>query len=90
VSVEVVGVRFSSPGPLTWYRAGAVPAAVGEWVVAEHQGRLAIGQVIVGRGQCLSFPHDFEKLPRLTRAANSVEIPHLGTGAGRTLLDSLP
>ena len=87
---EVVGVRFAGREALAWYRAGSVPATAGSWVVAEKQGAEAVGRVIVGRGQCLSFPGDPSSLPALVRAAVPGEIPPSPRGAGRALLDSLP
>jgi methylmalonyl-CoA mutase N-terminal domain/subunit len=59
-------------------------------VVAEKQGAEAVGRVIVGRGQCLSFPGDPSSLPELLRAALPAEIPPSPRGAGQALLDSLP
>lgn len=87
---EVVGVRFARREGLAWYRAGPVPATVGSWVVAEQEGAEAVGQVIVGRGQCLSFPGDPSSLPGLVRAARTEEIPPPQRGAGQVLLDRLP
>ena len=87
---EVVGVRFAGCEALAWYRAGRVPATAGSWVVAEKQGAEAVGRVIVGRGQCLSFPGDPSSLPELVRVAVPGEIPPSPRGAGRALLDRLP
>jgi hypothetical protein len=87
---EVVGIRFSPRGALAWYRAGDVPAAVLRWVVAEQNGVEAVGQVVLGLGQCLSFPFEVGELPRLIREAGEAEIPQPYRGAGQALLDSLP
>jgi hypothetical protein len=87
---EVVGIRFPARGALAWYRAGDVPAAVHTWVVAEQNGVEAVGQVVVGLGQCLSFPFDTGELPRLIREASATETPKPYRGAGQALLDSLP
>jgi hypothetical protein len=87
---EVVGIRFSPRGALVWYRAGEVPAAVDTWVVAEQNGVEAVGQVVVGLGQCLSFPFETGELPQLIRRAGATEIPKPHRGAGQALLDSLP
>ena len=87
---EVVGVRFTPRGPLTWYRAGSVVALVRSWVVVEQAGRPQVGQVIVGRGQCLEFPAAVEALPVLLRAAETNEVPLPIQGEGKRLLDSLP
>jgi hypothetical protein len=87
---EVVGVRFSSDGPLIWCRVGELSGAVGEWVVAERDGVEVVGQLVAGRGQCLSFPRDPAALPRLVRAARAAEIPQPHRGAGQSLLETLP
>jgi hypothetical protein len=87
---DVVGVRFSPRGPVAWYGAGDLPAAVGSWVIAEHDGVEAVGQVIVGRGQCLSFPGSPVELRQLLRPAREDEIPQPPPTAGQALLDSLP
>ncbi len=87
---EVVGVRFSPRGPLTWFLAGKVAAEVRSWVVAERDGAEAVGQVIVGRGQCVGYPADPGGLPRLLRAARPEEVPPSPAGAGKALLESLP
>jgi hypothetical protein len=60
------------------------------WVVAEREGVEVVGQVIVGRGQCLSFPGDPKELPELLREARLDERPRPHAGAGQALLDSLP
>lgn len=86
----IVGLRFEPRGPLAWFRAGAVPAEVGSWAVGLRGGAEAVGQVIVGRGQCLGFPADPAALPELLRAATEAEIPRPPPTAGRALLDSLP
>jgi hypothetical protein len=87
---DVVGVRFATRGPLAWYRAGGVAAEVRTWVVVERDGGEAVGQVIVGCGQCLSFPGDPRELPSLVREAAGDEIPPPYHGAARRLLESLP
>jgi len=87
---EIVGVRYTPLGPLEWYRAGTVPARAGDWVVAERDGAETVGQVIVGRGQCVGFPDDPAALPELLRAAGSDEVPRPHEGAAKRLLDSLP
>ena len=89
-SGEVVGIRFERKGPLVWYRAAGVAAAVRSWVIAERGGIEAVGQVIVGRGQCLEFPGDPGELPRLLTAARPEEVPAPPEGGGKRLLDSLP
>lgn len=86
---EVVGVRFEPRGPLAWFQAGRVSATAGGWVVGEHAGVAAVGQVVVGRGQCLAFPSEPGALPLLVREALAGEIPRPYDGAGRSLLDSL-
>jgi hypothetical protein len=86
----VVGVRFEQNGPVAWYRAGDVAAEVRSWVVAERDGREAVGQVVVGRGQCLSFPDLPGELPSLRREARADEVPPPPSGGGKRLLDSLP
>src|SRR6266567_975714 len=87
---EVVGVRFTTRGPLSWFRAEGLEATPGSWVVAEINGQPAIGQIIVGRGQCLSFPSDPAALPTVVRAATPDEVTRAPRGAGKALLDSLP
>ena len=87
---EIVGVRLVPRGPLTWYRAGSVTAAVQSWVVVEQAEGPRVGQVIVGRGQCLEFPGDPGALPLLLRAALIEEMPLPIQGEGKRLLDSLP
>ena len=87
---EIVGIRFSPRGALAWYQAGHIPAAVLKWVVAEQNGVEAVGQVVVGLGQCLSFPFNVGELPHLIREAGEAEIPQPHRGAGQALLDSLP
>ena len=86
---EVVGVRFGLQGRLHWYRAAAVPAPVRSWVVAVRDGEEAVGQVIVGRGQCLEVPFDPATIPVLLRESGPDEIPCPPPTAGRQLLDSL-
>jgi hypothetical protein len=88
--VEVVGVRFEQHAALAWYRAAGLPAQVRSWIVAEREGREAVGQVVIGRGQCLGFPGDPDELPRLIRAARAEEIPAPRPCGGRHLLESLP
>lgn len=87
---QVVGVRFSRREPLVWYRAGDVPAGVGSWVMAGRDGGEAVGEVIVGLGQCLGFPGEARMLPTLIRVAREGEAPRPLRGAGRALLDALP
>ena len=87
---QVVGVRFDRRGPLAWYRAGDVPADVRSWVVAERDGFETVGQVVVGRGQCLGFPGDPRELPGLIREASVEEAPPPPEGGGKKLLESLP
>ena len=87
---EVVGVRLAPGEPLKWYRAAGVSASVESWVVVDRDGREAVGQVVVGQGQCLSFPGDAAALPPLVRAARPDEVPAPFEGAGKRLLDSLP
>jgi hypothetical protein len=87
---EVVGVRFERHGAVAWYRAGAVPASVRSWVVAERDGLETVAQVVVGRGQCLSFPGDPRDLPGLLREARAEEVPPPPEGGGKRLLESLP
>ena len=87
---EVVGIRFAVNGPVVWFRAGLVEAGVRTWVVAGRDGGETVGQVIVGRGQCLSFPSDPRELPLLVREAAEREIPPPFHGAAKRLLDSLP
>ena len=87
---DIVGIRFEPRGALAWYRAGAVPADVQSWVVAERDGLEIVGQVAVGRGQCLGFASDPGALPHLLRAARPEEVPPPPAGGGKRLLDSLP
>jgi hypothetical protein len=87
---QVVGVRFTPNGPVVWLLAGDAPAAVRSWVVAEDEDGERVGQVIVGRGQCLGFPDDPAGLPPVLREARADEVPRPYEGAGKRLLDSLP
>lgn len=86
---EVVGVRFEPRGALVWFRAGGVAGAIGDWVVGERDGQATVGQVVVGRGQCLAFAGRVELLPELMRDAVGEEVPRARQGAGRRLLESL-
>jgi hypothetical protein len=70
---EIVGVRFPGRQSLVWLRAGGVPAAPRSFVIAEQNGVELVGQVIVGRGQCLAFPSDPAELPVLIREALPAE-----------------
>ena len=70
---EIVGVRFHGRQSLVWLRAGGVPAPPRSFVVAEQDGAELLGQVIVGRGQCLAFPSDPAELPVLVREATPEE-----------------
>ena len=89
-SSEIVGVRFEQRGAVVWYRAGDAPATVRSWVVAERDGLQTVGQVVVGRGQCLGFPGDSGELPSLLREARAEEVPSLREAGGKRLLESLP
>jgi hypothetical protein len=66
---EIVGVRFPGRQSLVWFRAGEVPASPRSFVVTGQDGAELVGQVIVGRGQCLAFPCDPAELPVLIREA---------------------
>ena len=87
---QVVGVRFERRGAVAWFRAGTVPATPGSWVVAWHGDREALGQVVVGRGQCLEFPDQVDRLPALLRPARPEERPPAVETDGRRLLNALP
>ena len=85
----VVGLRTAADQPLSWHRAGDLPAAVGDLVVATLDGGEVVAEVVVGRGQCLIYPSDPQELPRLLRAAGPAEQPTETPTAGRRLLESL-
>ena len=87
---EIVGVRFPGRQSLVWFRSGQLVAEPGTWVVADQNGASAVGQIVVGRGQCLAFPSDPATLPELVREARPEEKPTQRGGSARALLDSLP
>jgi hypothetical protein len=83
---DLVGVRTGPDQPLRWHRAGALPAAPGDWVTIELDGTETSAEVIVGRGQCLAYPDDPTTLPPLLGLS---EPPAETPSAGRRLLESL-
>jgi hypothetical protein len=85
---DVVGIRLERGQPIVWCLAGALAAEIGSWVVL-RRGIDSIGQVVVGRGQCLCFPGSLDKLPGLERPATAAEVPLDAVGAGWELLDAL-
>ena len=87
---ELVGVRFPPERRLRWFRATWSPVSPDQWVVAPLDGQERVGRVVVGRGQCLSYPGDLEGLPTLLRPARDDERPAPPHGEARRLLDSLP
>ena len=86
---EVVGLRTASGQPLSWHHASDLTAAVGDLVVATLNGSEIIAEVVIGRGQCLSYPGDPGELPRLLRPAGPRDQPIDLPTAGRRLLESL-